>query len=235
MAGQAHGQTPEDVLNHSSDAMGLRHRSGTIEVNYKGHWGPLVNGLQPALVDSSFRRASLERVDLTKPAISQSYRGPGGLKLVVRDGKTISVKFNGKETQDSEKRAAAAVVADAYRMFVTGPDYILKNGRDLKFAGEKSIGGQPCVAISAKLVPGLGFASSDDLVAYVDRNTGYIRRYQFSVNGLATTQGVVVDVTCSDFQPAGNPPLIVPRRFVEWIRRPFVLLAHPWRAVAVNG
>ncbi len=229
---EAHAQTPESILNRSVDSMGLRGRTGYLQVSYQGHWGLLVNGLQPALVDASFRRASTERIDLVHPRIAQLFKGPGGTKEVVRNGSGILVRFNGIESTDKEKREAAAIVADAYRMFVTGPIFVQEHAKDLRLSGHRSIGGKDCVVISGTLRPGLGFAPQDDLSIFVDQQTGYIRRYRFSVNGLASTQGVVVDVTCEEFQKEG--PVVLPRHFVEWIRQPFTLLAHRWKVIGLD-
>jgi len=96
---------------------------GDLSVSYTGRWHGLVGTLQPALVDSGFRGRSQERLLLRERLVAQAHTGPAGRKQVVRRSMpstkgTVRVWFNGEETGDADRRAAAALVVDAYSLFL---------------------------------------------------------------------------------------------------------------------
>ena len=92
-------------LRDSAQAHGLEaYRSlSDINVSYSGEWRPLVNRIQPEVVDAGFRGSSQERLMPGAGIVAQAYTGPMGRKHVVwrRGGRVpdemggAAVWFNG--------------------------------------------------------------------------------------------------------------------------------------------
>ncbi len=205
---------------------------GVVNVRYEGKWGAIGPKFQPVLVDREFRSDSAETLELPSRALVQRHVGPGGTKVVRRDAEGVSVFYNGEESNDPEVRAAAALVADAYTMFLLGPFYFDRPGVTLAMAGEGRVGEEPCVEVLAVLRPGFGFSDEDRVVLSIARQSGRLLRVRFTLNGLASTAGAEVDVTFSGFREVGGVSWAT--EFVERIRAPFDLFAHRWRMVGLE-
>ncbi len=197
-----------------------------VSVRYEGKWGLIGPKFQPVLVDREFRARSEERLVLPSRVIAQRHEGPGGTKVVRRDGDEVVIVYNGAESADEEKRAAAALVADAYTMFLLGPFFFEREGVTLTMAGEGRVDGEVCDEVLAVVRPGFGFSAEDRVVLSLERRTGRLVRVRMTLNGLASTTGAEVDVTFSDFREVGG--VVWPTVFVERIRSPFDLFAHRW-------
>jgi hypothetical protein len=125
------------LLEAAAEAHGGAERFASvqrIDVAYDGDWLNNVWKLQPVLVDRPFRKSSDETITYGDgwPIVTQTHTGPGGTKTVrwdpAADGFAgASVKYNGEPVAEEDERAevqeAAAMVAEAYRMFLTGPFY----------------------------------------------------------------------------------------------------------------
>ena len=131
------------------------------------------------------------------------------------------------------KLAAAALVADAYTVFVFGSSWLAENGRDFQLLPGGSIAGEPCHLVSGTLKPGLGRADSDSFIAWIGKGTGHLRRFQFTLNGLESTKGADVDVTFSEMRKAPDGS-VWPTRFVERVQRPVNIPAHDWRMTSLS-
>lgn len=117
----------------------------SINVSYDGEWLNNVWKLQPMLVDREYRKSSVERIEYRGgwPLIMQTHTGPdGGIKKVQwpateSQADTVaggaSVLYDGQPAADPDERVraeeAAAMVAEAYRMFLTGPFYFTMRDR----------------------------------------------------------------------------------------------------------
>lgn len=215
-----------------------------INVSYSGQWRPLVARLQPALVDAGFRGSSQERLLLGDGLVAQAHSGPSGRKQVLR-GKLaapgrpereqgdVQVWFNDRESLDADARAAAALVADAYLLFLLGP--LALTGRDvvLEFGDDASVEGRACRTLQVQLRPGLGFSRLDQIALYVDREDALVRRVRLSLNGLASTQGAVAEVDTLDH--IRRHGVAWPTRFAERLLRPIPLLpVHDWRLTGLD-
>lgn len=203
-----------------------------VSVRYEGEWAAVSPRFQPTLVDTGFRRGSEERLLLSEEFLAQMHRGPKGEKNVVRSRGEVSVAYNGKENTEREVRQAAALVADAYAMFLLGPTFFQREGVSLVLAGEGSVGDVSCDQVLAVLTPGLGEAKEDRVILSIDRNTRRLLRVRMTLNSLESTQGAEVDVTFSKFcEVAGR---IWPTEFHERVRAPFDLPAHHWRLMGLD-
>ena len=140
------------MLQKSAEAHGLAAwlQIRDLSVSYVGEWRSLVTRLQPTLIDPDFRQASEERLLLDpQPIYAQHHQGPKGSKQVVRTGSEVRVFYNGTPSNDRDVQAAAALVADGYRMFLTGPFYFLSGNLQLELAGSETVEGRLCDLIVA--------------------------------------------------------------------------------------
>lgn len=230
----AGGQNGKALLERSARSQGndLR-RYREVKVAYDGTWSSFPKLTQKVLVDADFRETSEEVYFPAVGKVKQIHRGPGGQKTVVRSRPdAISVSYEGRVNEDSEVKAAAALVADAYTMFLFGSSWLLKHGSEFSYLGQRDVEGVACDLVAVTLRPGLGVAERDRAVAWLDGESGVMRRVTFTLNGLDSTQGAEVDVTFDDFLTASDGSLW-PGYFLEMIRRPVNTRAHEWRATSL--
>ncbi len=202
-----------------------------VSVRYEGKWGSIGPRFQPVLVDKTFRGSSEERLILgSKRIIAQEHTGSAGKKSVLREPGRIAVTYNGSPSANEEATQAAALVADAYTMFLLGPHYFNRPGVILAKAGEEIVEDAVCDQVLAVLRPGLGMAGEDRVILSIDRANKQLRRVRMTLNGLESTQGAEVDVTFRDFRMIAG--VLWPTDFVERVRVPFDLHAHHWK---LNG
>ncbi len=201
-------------------------RISDLSVRYEGKWASIGPRFQPVLVDSKFRGASEERMIFSPSIIAQSHTGPGGVKKVLRSPGQIAITYNGRTSDDDETEQAAALVADAYRLFLLGPFYFRQSGTVFALNGESFVDQALCDEVLAVLRPGLGMAEEDRVVLHIDRSSKLLRRVRLTLNGLDSTRGAEVDVTFRDFKKIDG--VLWPTDFDERIRSPFKLHAHHW-------
>jgi hypothetical protein len=197
-----------------------------LSVRYEGKWASIGPRFQPVLVDSKFRGASEERIILSPRIIAQSHTGPGGVKKALRSPGKIAIAYNGTATDDDETEQAAALVADAYALFLLGPFYFQQSGTVFAMNGESFVDQALCDEVLAILRPGLGMAEEDRVILHIDRSSKLLRRVRLTLNGLDSTRGAEVDVTLRDFKKIDG--VLWPTDFDERIRSPFKLHAHHW-------
>ncbi len=245
------GTAPEAqaLLARSAAAHGLDalSRFNDLSVSYAGEWPALVGRLQPALVDSGFRGGSEERLLLRgQRLVAQAHAGPRGRKQVVRRTAhgaqgDVRVWFNGEEARDGERRAAAALVADGYALFLLGP--MLLAGRwaaerspAVELAGAERIvldgRGHDCDVLRVRIAPGLGFSEAERLALFIDRGERLMRRVRFTLDGLDSTRGAIAEVDAFGHVTAHG--VRWPTRFHERLLRPLPLPVHDWRLTGLD-
>ena len=197
-----------------------------LSVRYEGKWASIGPRFQPVLVDSKFRGRSEERIILSPRIIAQTHTGPGGVKKVLRSPGQIGIAYNGRATDDDVTEQAAALVADAYALFLLGPFYFQQRGTVFAMNGESFVDQALCDEVLAILRPGLGMAEEDRVILHIDRSSKLLRRVRLTLNGLDSTRGAEVDVTFRDFKKIDG--VLWPTDFDERIRSPFKLHAHHW-------
>lgn len=203
-----------------------------ISVRYEGRWAAIGPRFQPVLADRKFRRASEERLLIAERTIAQEHSGPAGTKLVVRAPGEVAVAYNKTPSTDQETRRAAALVADAYTLFLLGPFFFDRPGVVLAPAGTSVVDKAACDAVLAVLRPGFGLAEEDRVILFIDRASKQLRRVRMTLSGLESTRGAEVDVTFRDFRRIGG--VVWPTDFDERIRVPFDLHAHHWRLLGLE-
>ncbi len=202
-----------------------------------------MNRLQPDLVDAGFRGGSEERLLLRDRLVAQAHTGPDGSKQVLRQNSlaqgNVRVWLNGAETQDRNRRDAAALVADGYSLFLLGPT-LLAGAADrllvlaLAPAERVDVFGQAldCDVLRVRASPGLGFSATDQLALFIDRGERLMRRVRFTLNGLDSTRGAVAEVDCGDHVTVAG--VRWPTRFHERLLRPLPLPVHDWRLTGLD-
>ncbi len=203
-----------------------------VSVRYDGRWASIGPRFQPVLADTDFRRGSEERLLVGPRIMAQEHIGPAGKKLVVRAPGKVSVSYNGALSDDPETQRAAALVADAYTLFLLGPFYFDRPGVTLATNGEGTVDKAVCDEVLAILRPGFGEAAEDRVILSIDRASKQLRRVRMTLNGLDSTRGAEVDVTFRDFRTIAG--ILWPTDFDERIRIPFDLHAHHWRLVGLE-
>lgn len=203
-----------------------------VNVRYDGRWALIGPRFQPVLADTRFRRSSEERLLVAPRVIAQEHQGPAGAKSVVRRPGKVIVNYNGALATDEETRRAAAVVADAYTMFLLGPFYFNRPGVVLATNGKGLVDKAMCDQVLAVLRPGFGTAEEDRVVLSIDCDTKQLRRVRMTLNGLESTQGAEIDVTFRDHRKIDG--VLWPTDFDERIRVPFDLHAHHWRMLGLD-
>lgn len=224
------------ILEASAAAHGLAawRQLRDVSVAYEGEWYGLVGRLQPTLIDAAYRQGSEERLLLVDaPVVGQSHRGPGGQKQVLRTVDEVQVAYDGQPAADAEVRDAAALVADGYRLFLTGPFYFLNSNLHLERIDDAWINGHHCDILLAVRRPGLGRATEDRFLLYIDREQRWLRRVRFTLDGLASTRGAVAEVDFSDHRQIAG--VVWPTRFYERLKKPIPNLpVHDWRLVGLD-
>lgn len=224
------------VLQKSVEAHGLTafRQIDDLSVSYAGEWYGLVAKIQPTLIDADFRQGSQERIIFKGgPLIAQRHLGPQGSKQVIRRANEVQVFYNDAPASDREVLAAAALVADGYRMFLTGPFYFLAGNLSLEVGEDESVEGRPCKTLIAVRRPGHGQSAEDRYLLFIDRENYLLRRIRFSMEGLESTQGAIAEVDFFDHQEIAG--VTWPTRFYERLRKPIPNLpVHDWRLTGLE-
>ncbi|RYF58069.1 MAG: hypothetical protein EOO27_13670 [Comamonadaceae bacterium] len=217
-----------------------------INVSYDGQWRPLINGIQPEVVDAGYRGSSQERLMPSLGINAQLYQGPRGSKKVfwrrtVVDAAgteqadaagEIAVWRNGVGIDSAPSLDAAALVAESYKLFLLGPLWLFDRGLSVRRVGTESVDGRACDVLEAWLSPGLGRALQDRIALCVDRDSSVMRRVRFTLEGFANTQGAVAEVDC--FDHVRQYGVLWPTRSFERVLHPIGLPAHDWRLTGLD-
>ncbi len=229
-------------LHDSAQAHGLEAYRGLTDINvsYSGEWRPLVNRIQPEVVDAGFRGSSQERLMPQAGVVAQAYTGPRGRKQVVwrRGGSApgdlgdVRVWFNGVRSTDDAAQNAAALVAEGYGLFLLGPLWLADRGLRMQMAGTERVDGRVCDVVDVWLSPGLGRVATDRVAICIDRVDGLVHRMRFTLEGFVNTQGAVAEV--DTFEHERRFGVVWPMRSHERIVHPIALPAHDWRITGLD-
>jgi hypothetical protein len=210
----------QSLLNESAGAHGLAafRALGDLSASYEGSWRLLIDKLQPVLIDPGFRAKSEERLLPREGVIAQAHSGPSGRKFVVRRPSAhafseVRVWYNGEEARDSERRAAGALVADAYRLFLLGPLWLADRNLVLELGDIETVNGQSCDVLRIQLAPGLGHTHIDQVALFIDRKQRHL-------------------VDMFDHQALHGMQL--PTRFAEMRVHPTLLPVRDWRLTGLD-
>jgi len=229
------------LLRSAAEAHGLDAYRQLLDINvrYEGEWRPLVDRIQPILVDKPYRGPSEERLMPAAGLVAQSYTGAAGRKQVVwkrgaattTTGADVSVWVNGQPSANSEALSAAALVADAYGLFLLGPIWLLGRVEATQRAPSERVDGRVCEVVECWMRPGLGRAMIDRVSLCVD-SAGWMRRVRFTLEGFSGTRGAVAQV--DTFEHERRHGVVWPTRSYEEIVHPVRLPAHDWRIAGLD-
>lgn len=224
------------LLQKSAEAHGLAafRQIKDVSVSYAGEWYGLVSRLQPTLIDADFRQGSEERLMRTpQPLLAQRHEGPKGSKQVIRSVDGVQVFYNGAAANERDVLAAAALVADGYRMFLTGPFYFLDGNLSLEQGSNEMVDGRDCATLVAVRRPGHGLSREDRYQLFIDRENHLLRRVRFTMEGLESTRGAIAEVDFFDHREIAG--VTWPTRFYERLRKPIPSLpVHDWRLTGLD-
>lgn len=227
----------ESALAHGLDA----YRALTdINVSYDGQWRPLINRIQPEIVDQGFRGSSQERLMPAAGVVAQAYTGPmGGKQVAWRRGRgtpgdlgEVAVWFNGVRSDDAAARDAAALVAEGYGLFLLGPLWLADRGLRMQMAGTERVDGRTCDVVEVWLTPGLGRVAADRVALCIDRVDQRVHRMRFTLEGFTGTRGAVAEV--DTFEHEARFGVVWPMRSYERVVHPLALPAHDWRITGLD-
>jgi hypothetical protein len=153
----------------------------------------------------------------------------------------VHVWYNGEETKDRDRTDAAALVADAYSLFLLGPMLLVENEnphRDIQasMAGTAEVkqdkGTYACDLINLSVRPGFGNSETDQLVLFVERATRLMRRVRMTINGLESTRGALVEIDTYEHRQMHG--VFWPTSFHERLLHPAPLDVHSWRLTGLD-
>jgi hypothetical protein len=233
----ADGQTEaaRSILDRAVAAHGGAERWSEIEdivVRYDGKWASIGPKLQRVLSDTKYRKSSTEVILPAQRIVGQLHTGPLGSKQVYRTPESIEVWYDGERAEEEKVLDAAALVADAYQMFLTGPFFFDAFASSLSRGEARRVNGELCDRIVGKIRPGFGRVEQDLAVLSIGRETGIVHRVRFTLNGTGSTRGAEVEVTFSGHREIDG--ILWPTEYVEKIRAPVKLAAHRWRLVSLE-
>jgi hypothetical protein len=229
-------------LADSAEAHGLAAYRTLADINvaYEGQWQPLVDRIQPDVVDAGHRGPSEERLMPRSGLVAQAYRGPRGDKYVwwrrgdgtaQRPGE-VAVWFDGQRSADRGRLTAAALVAEGYGLFLLGPLWLAGRGLVAQLDGTTRVDGRACDVVHVWMRPGLGQVALDRATVYLDREDAVMRRVRFTLEGYEGTQGAVAQVDL--FEHRRLHGVLWPTRSHEDIVHPFRLPAHDWHLAGLD-
>jgi hypothetical protein len=233
-AGQGSHAGASEAIRRSARAHGnpwAKYRS--VEVSYDGEWSTIATKVQPVITDPGFRKSSVEVYQPRLGRVRQIHTGPLGNKEVLRQRPKSEVKFNGVRSTDREVSDAAALVADAYTVFLFGSSWLAEHGKNLRLLDARLLAGERCQLVAGRIAPGLGNSPDDHFIAWIGENSGLLKRFQVTLNGMDSTRGADVDVVFSEHWKAADGS-VWPARFIERIQRPISVPAHDWRMTSLR-
>ena len=197
-----------------------------LNVSLDGDWPFLLPRVQPLLADVGYRVRSEERILVHELLYAVDYQGPSGNKRVERTREEIRVLYDGVESDDPDVLGSTALTGDSYIYFLLGPLALQGRGEGFVRLSDAVEDGRRYERIHTVLEPGIGLSDRDELVLWIDAETGLTFRVHITIEGFRTTRGAHVDVTFLDYLERDG--VVLPSRFHERVRAPISVSAHTW-------
>jgi hypothetical protein len=210
-----------------------------INVSYSGQWRPLINLIQPELVDAGFRGPSQEQLMPAERVVAQAYTGTLNRKQVwwlrgnaapdqLGDG---AVWFNGVQSNDRATQDTAALVAEGYGLFLLGPLWLNDRELSMQLNGTERVDDRLWDVVNVWLTPGLGRVTMDRVAVCIDRADGVMRRVRFTLE-VSRARGAVAEV--DTFEHDRRFGVLWPMRSYERVVHPIPIPAHDWRITGLD-
>lgn len=230
----ADGLSAEQIFDQCLAAHGgdIRDYAGDINISTDGRWYALIQRIQPVVSDAGFRVTSEERFRPGDGVYAVRHRGPLGSKQVLRTPDELSVRYNGGEPVEGEKRRATAMTNDAFQLFHFGPSFVKHRATTMSRLPDARENGREYRRVLATLSPGFGESDSDQVVLWIDAASSRLFRVHITLEGFEATRGAHVDTTFLAYQQVG--PYLLPSRFSERVRGPVRIKAHEWHVTGID-
>jgi hypothetical protein len=209
---------------HGGDAIDQLER---YQVDMTGQWDFLITRIQPLVSDYRYRVDSREVYYPNERKYQVNYTGPAGTKQVERTPTSISVAYDNTPSQDPDVLQSTALTADAFFIYSLPMLTVHDKLVNPVLLDQRTIDGQVFHVVHAEMRPGMGYADRDEIVLWIHPESYRVHRVQTTLNGYRTTQGAHVEITYLEFAEHG--PLVVPTRFIEYVRGPVNIRAHRWQ------
>jgi hypothetical protein len=203
-----------------------------VNLSISGEWKALIKRIQPLVSDYKYRIDSQERLFLNDGGYIAFYNGPSGSKKVVRSTDSLAVYYNGEQSTDPEVLSSTALTADAFRLFLLGPLSLQEQKDQFTRLSDIAYQGKTYHRLHLYLKPGFGFSEEDQLVLWVDTESGRTKMVQITLEGHATTKGAHVEVEYLDYMQAGD--YLFPSEFFERVNAPIAINAHAWHLTGLD-
>lgn len=197
-----------------------------VNVGVDGEWHFLITKIQPLVTDDEYRQQSQERILVSPRAYAAHYQGDAGTKWVYRTATQTNVAYNGEVTTDQQKRAASALTADAFYLFVLGPLALPTRVDNWKRLEDGEWQNKMHYRINGELTPGIGNSERDHITLWIDKATNLTVRLHITLEGFESTRGAHVDTTYLAYETVGA--FTLPTHFFERVLGPIKLDAHEW-------
>lgn len=235
------GDDGNQLLLRSAEAHGLAafRAIRDINVRYEGQWRPLVDRIQPVVVDKAYRGGSEERIIPSAGIVAQAYSGSAGRKQVVwrraprasQPAGEVAVWFNGQPSADEQVLDAAALVAESYGLFLLGPLWLMGREHTSRRGATERVDGRACEVVEVWMRPGLGRSALDRVSLCID-SSGLMRRVRLTLEGFGGTRGAVAQVDTYDHERRFG--VMWPMRSYEEVVHPLRVPAHDWRIAGLD-
>jgi hypothetical protein len=203
-----------------------------VNLSISGEWKSLIKRIQPLVTDYNYRVDSQQRLFLNDRGYVALYIGPGGSKKVVRPGDSLAVYYNGEQSNDPAVLSSTALTSDAFHMFLLGP-LALQNWRDqFTRLTDISYQGKSYHRLHLYRIPGFGYSEQDQVVLWVDTESGRSKMIQITLEGHSSTKGAHVEVEYLDYIQQGN--YLFPSEFFERVNAPIAIDAHAWHLTGLD-
>ena len=203
-----------------------------VNLSISGEWKTLIRRIQPLVTDYKYRIDSQERLFMNNGGYIALYNGPGGSKKVVRTTDSLAVYYNGEQSTDPEVLSSTALTADAFRLFLLGPLALqawqdqFTRLTDITFQGEQHY------RLHLNLKPGFGYSEQDQVVLWVNAESGRTKMIQITLEGHSTTKGAHVEVEYLGYTQKGG--YLFPSDFFERVNAPISINAHAWHLTGLD-
>lgn len=203
-----------------------------VNLSISGQWKRLITRIQPLVTDFTYRVDSQERLFPSSGGYVALYNGPSGTKKVVRTPQSLEVYYNQQQSDDTDVLSSTALTADAFHLFLLGPLALQKWQDGFTRLTDISYEGNDYHRLHLNRSPGFGYAEQDQVVIWVDTNTGRTKMIQITLEGHSTTKGAHVEVEFLDYIQLDD--YLFPSKFFERVNAPIAIDAHAWHLTGLD-
>ena len=185
-------------LQESADAHGLAawRRLQSVSLGFAGFWSP------PGTAAGAGAEAVQARWRPGDGVLALGWPSAAGQQQLWRriPGTEVQLWREGRPITDPAERQATALLADLHRLLWLGPMAVADTTAAVQWAEPETLQGLRCDHLHLALAPGLGlgYAATDRLSLFIDRDRGLLRRLRVSLSSLGTALPGLAEVDLFD-------------------------------------